>query len=131
MARKRSRRCFPGLFPNLLANGASGIAVGMATSIPPHNAGELVEAAGHLIDNPHAEDRALMDFVSGPDFPTGGVLVDSRETIAHAYATGRGSFRLRARIEKVAREGRGLAPAGQRNPLWRAEGQADRGRSRI
>src|SRR5678816_2190076 len=78
---------FPGLFPNLLANGASGIAVGMATSIPPHNVGELIEAASHLIDNPHAEDRALMDFVTGPDFPTGGVLVDNRETIAHAYAT--------------------------------------------
>ena len=67
-----------------------------------------------------------MDFVSGPDFPTGGVLVDNRETIAHAYATGRGSFRLRAKIEVERREGRGLAPAGQRNPLWRAEGQADR-----
>jgi topoisomerase-4 subunit A len=98
---------FPGLFPNLLANGASGIAVGMATSIPPHNVGELIEAASHLIDNPHAEDRALMDFVSGPDFPTGGVLVDNRETIAHAYATGRGSFRLRARIEKVSEKGGG------------------------
>src|SRR6478735_2159209 len=81
---------FPGLFPNLLANGASGIAVGMATSIPPHNLGELIEAATHLIDNPHAEDRQLMDFVTGPDFPTGGVLVDNRETIAHAYATGWG-----------------------------------------
>jgi topoisomerase-4 subunit A len=90
---------FPGLFPNLLANGSSGIAVGMATSVPPHNVGELIEAASHLIDNPHAEDRALMDFVTGPDFPTGGVLVDNRETIAHAYATGRGSFRLRAKIE--------------------------------
>ncbi|MCF2514500.1 DNA topoisomerase IV subunit A [Sphingomonas sp. G124] len=98
---------FPGLFPNLLANGASGIAVGMATSIPPHNVGELIEAASHLIDNPHAEDRALMDFVSGPDFPTGGVLVDNRETIAHAYATGRGSFRLRAKIEVEREKGGG------------------------
>src|SRR5687767_851642 len=98
---------FPGLFPNLLANGASGIAVGMATSIPPHNVGELIEAASHLIDNPHAEDRALMDFVSGPDFPTGGVLVDNRETIAHAYATGRGSFRLRAKIEVEKEKGGG------------------------
>ncbi|HET9337256.1 MAG TPA: DNA topoisomerase IV subunit A [Sphingomicrobium sp.] len=98
---------FPGLFPNLLANGASGIAVGMATSIPPHNAGELIEAASHLIDNPHAEDRALMDFVSGPDFPTGGVLVDNRDTIAHAYATGRGSFRVRARIEVEKEKGGG------------------------
>jgi topoisomerase-4 subunit A len=98
---------FPGLFPNLLANGASGIAVGMATSIPPHNVGELIEAATHLIDNPKAEDSALMDFVSGPDFPTGGVLVDSRETIAQAYATGRGSFRLRARIEIEREKGGG------------------------
>ena len=94
---------FPGLFPNLLANGASGIAVGMATSIPPHNAGELIDAAVHLIDNPKAEDRALMDFVAGPDFPTGGVLVDGRESIAQAYLTGRGSFRLRASIS-VERE---------------------------
>jgi topoisomerase-4 subunit A len=98
---------FPGLFPNLLANGASGIAVGMATSIPPHNLGELIEAATHLIDNPKAEDSALMDFVSGPDFPTGGVLVDSRESVAQAYATGRGSFRLRARIEVEREKGGG------------------------
>jgi topoisomerase-4 subunit A len=98
---------FPGLFPNLLANGASGIAVGMATSIPPHNVGELIDAASHLIDSPHAEDRALMDFVSGPDFPTGGVLVDNRETIAHAYATGRGSFRLRAKIDVEKEKGGG------------------------
>ncbi|QDP20207.1 DNA topoisomerase IV subunit A [Sphingomonas xanthus] len=98
---------FPGLFPNLLANGASGIAVGMATSIPPHHVGELIEAATHLIDNPHAEDIAMMDFVAGPDFPTGGVLVDSRETIALAYATGRGSFRLRARIEQEKEKGGG------------------------
>ena len=98
---------FPGLFPNLLANGASGIAVGMATSIPPHNVGELIDAAIHLIDNPKAEDRTLMDFVAGPDFPTGGVLVDSREAIAEAYATGRGAFRLRARIEVEREKGGG------------------------
>ncbi|HEY8593061.1 MAG TPA: DNA topoisomerase IV subunit A [Sphingomicrobium sp.] len=96
---------FPGLFPNLLANGASGIAVGMATSIPPHNVSELIDAAIHLIDNPKAEPQALMDFVAGPDFPTGGVLVDSRASIAEAYVTGRGSFRLRARVEKVAEKG--------------------------
>ena len=96
---------FPGLFPNLLANGASGIAVGMATSIPPHNVGELIEAATHLIDNPKAEDSAMMDFVSGPDFPTGGVLVDSRESVAQAYATGRGSFRLRASISVEKEKG--------------------------
>jgi topoisomerase-4 subunit A len=95
---------FPGIFPNLLANGASGIAVGMATSIPPHNVAEVIDAATHLIDNPKAEPSALMDFVSGPDFPTGGVIVDSAEAIANAYATGRGSFRVRARwtLEKGA-----------------------------
>src|SRR5690242_15810968 len=98
---------FPGLFPNLLANGASGIAVGMATSIPPHNLGELIDAAIHLIDNPKAEPAALMDFVAGPDFPTGGVLVDSRDAIAEAYATGRGSFRLRARVEVEREKGGG------------------------
>jgi len=98
---------FPGLFPNLLANGASGIAVGMATSIPPHNVGELIDAAVHLIDNPKAEDPALMDFVAGPDFPTGGVLVDGRSAIAEAYATGRGAFRLRARIGVEREKGGG------------------------
>ena len=98
---------FPGLFPNLLANGASGIAVGMATSIPPHNAGELIDAAIHLIDNPKAEDSALMDFVGGPDFPTGGVLVDSRESIAAAYVSGRGAFRLRAKVEVEREKGGG------------------------
>jgi topoisomerase-4 subunit A len=98
---------FPGLFPNLLANGASGIAVGMATSIPPHNVGELIDAAMHLIDNPKAEDSALMDFVGGPDFPTGGVLVDSRESIATAYASGRGAFRLRAKVEVEREKGGG------------------------
>jgi topoisomerase-4 subunit A len=96
---------FPGLFPNLLATGASGIAVGMATSIPPHNVSELIDAAVHLIDNPKAEDSALMDFVGGPDFPTGGVLVDSRESIAEAYATGRGSFRLRAAVSQEKEKG--------------------------
>jgi topoisomerase-4 subunit A len=90
----------PGLFPNLLANGASGIAVGMATSIPPHNAAEIIDAATHLIDNPKAEASSLMDFVAGPDFPTGGVIVDSAEAIANAYATGRGAFRVRAKWEQ-------------------------------
>ena len=88
---------FPGLFPNLLANGASGIAVGMATSIPPHNLAEIIDAAIHLIDNPRAEPSALMDFVSGPDFPTGGVIVDSAASIAAAYEAGRGAFRVRGR----------------------------------
>jgi topoisomerase-4 subunit A len=92
----------PGLFPNLLANGASGIAVGMATSIPPHNAAELIDAATILIDEPAATDAQLLEVVKGPDFPTGGVLVDNADTIALAYATGRGAFRVRARwsIEK-------------------------------
>ena len=91
---------FPGLFPNLLANGASGIAVGMATSIPPHNVAELIDAANLLIDDPDADPAALMDIVRGPDFPTGGVLVDSPSIIAEAYATGRGAFRTRARWHK-------------------------------
>ncbi|MGI8611806.1 MAG: DNA topoisomerase IV subunit A, partial [Sphingomicrobium sp.] len=98
---------FPGLFPNLLANGASGIAVGMATSIPPHNVSELIDAAVSLIENPKAEDFALMEFVLGPDFPTGGVLVDGKEAIASAYATGRGSFRLRASISVEREKGGG------------------------
>ncbi|WP_118857535.1 DNA topoisomerase IV subunit A [Sphingomonas mesophila] len=98
---------FPGLFPNLLANGASGIAVGMATSIPPHNVGELAAAAAALIDDRRLGDAELLAFVKGPDFPTGGVLVDDSETIARAYVSGRGSFRLRARIEKVVEKGGG------------------------
>ncbi|WP_070154918.1 DNA topoisomerase IV subunit A [Sphingobium phenoxybenzoativorans] len=91
---------FPGLFPNLLANGASGIAVGMATSIPPHNVAELIDAAVLLIDNPAAEHAQLMEIVQGPDFPTGGVLVDGPAIFSEAYATGRGSFRVRARWHK-------------------------------
>jgi topoisomerase-4 subunit A len=87
----------PAAFPNLLANGSQGIAVGMATSIPPHNAAELCEAALHLIDNPNARSKTLLKFVPGPDFPTGGLIVDPRAEIAEAYATGRGSFRVRAR----------------------------------
>jgi topoisomerase-4 subunit A len=87
----------PGGFPNLLANGAQGIAVGMATAIPPHNAAELCDAALHLIDKPTAKSRALLKWVKGPDFPTGGIIVDSKEAIAEAYATGRGSFRTRAK----------------------------------
>src|SRR5712672_2106696 len=90
----------PAAFPNLLANGSQGIAVGMATSIPPHNAAELCDAALHLIDNPNARTNTLLKYVQGPDFPTGGSIIDSRETIAEAYATGRGSFRVRARWHK-------------------------------
>jgi len=98
---------FPGLFPNLLANGASGIAVGMATSIPPHNVGELIEAAIKLIGPKRIDDRELMEFVKGPDFPTGGILVDDKETILRAYVSGRGSFRLRARIDVEREKGGG------------------------
>jgi len=97
---------FPGLFPNLLANGASGIAVGMATSIPPHNVAELIDAAMLLIDQPEADNAQLVEYVKGPDFPTGGVVVDSAASIAEAYATGRGGFRVRSRWEKQD-EGRG------------------------
>src|SRR5688572_2730195 len=96
----------PGAFPNLLANGSSGIAVGMATSIPPHNAAELCDAALHLIKHPNAGVEKLLDFVSGPDFPTGGIIVESRESILEAYRTGRGGFRVRARWE-VEEQGRG------------------------
>ena len=87
----------PGGFPNLLANGAQGIAVGMATAIPPHNAAELCDAALHLIEKPDARSKALLRWVKGPDFPTGGIIVDSKQAIADAYTTGRGSFRVRAR----------------------------------
>lgn len=90
----------PAGFPNLLANGTSGIAVGMATSIPPHNAGELIDACLHLIKYPNASIATLMKYVPGPDFPTGGVLVDGPEEIQAAYETGKGGFRLRARWEK-------------------------------
>ncbi|MCK1359812.1 DNA topoisomerase IV subunit A [Bradyrhizobium sp. 199] len=90
----------PGGFPNLLANGAQGIAVGMATSIPPHNAAELCDAALHLIEKPDAKSKALLKWVKGPDFPTGGICIDSKEAIAEAYTTGRGSFRVRARWEQ-------------------------------
>src|SRR5690242_14692594 len=90
----------PAAFPNLLANGANGIAVGMATSIPPHNLGELSQALIALIENPNIQDRTILKFVKGPDFPTGGVLVDNAETIAEAYKTGRGSFRVRAHWTK-------------------------------
>ncbi|HXJ01940.1 MAG TPA: DNA topoisomerase IV subunit A [Micropepsaceae bacterium] len=87
----------PGAFPNLLANGATGIAVGMATSIPPHNAGELCQALIALVENPSVQDRTIFKHIKGPDFPTGGILIDDPATIQEAYRTGRGSFRVRAR----------------------------------
>jgi topoisomerase-4 subunit A len=90
----------PGAFPNLLANGSQGIAVGMATSIPPHNAAELCDAALHLIERPSTKSRGLLKYVQGPDFPTGGIIVDEPAVLAEAYTTGRGSFRVRARWEK-------------------------------
>ncbi len=90
----------PAAFPNLLANGATGIAVGMATSIPPHNAGEICTALAHLIKNPDCDVDTLIGFMPGPDFPTGGVLVETPEAVREAYRTGRGSFRVRARWRK-------------------------------
>jgi len=90
----------PAAFPNLLANGSQGIAVGMATSIPPHNAGELCDAALYLIEHPDTSSDQLLTFVPGPDFPTGGIIVERKEMIAEAYRTGRGGFRVRARWEK-------------------------------
>ena len=89
----------PAAFPHLLANGAAGIAVGMATSIPPHNAGELCAAALELVRNPAAETRDLLRHIKGPDFPTGGILVEAPDSIAEAYETGRGGFRVRAKWE--------------------------------
>ncbi|CAI8234413.1 DNA topoisomerase 4 subunit A [marine metagenome] len=90
----------PATFPNLLANGSSGIAVGMATNIPPHNIAELIDACLHLIKTPDARDDTLLQYVPGPDFPTGGILVEPPENIALAYRTGRGSFRLRCKWEQ-------------------------------
>lgn len=96
----REPMVLPGAFPQLLANGASGIAVGMATSIPPHNAAELCDAALHLIKYPNARTEKLVSFVQGPDFPTGGIVIEPREAIIEAYETGRGGFRVRARWEQ-------------------------------
>ena len=90
----------PATFPNLLANGASGIAVGMATNIPPHNIDELINACLHLIKAPNARDETLLDHIPGPDFPTGGVIVEPKEQILEAYRTGKGGFRLRSKWER-------------------------------
>ena len=89
----------PAQFPNLLANGSSGIAVGMATNIPPHNIAELCDACLHLIESPNARDDTLLKHVPGADFPTGGVIVETTDQIAHAYSTGKGGFRLRCSYE--------------------------------
>ena len=99
--------CCPRPFPNLLANGAQGIAVGMATSIPPHNVAEICDALQHLIKTPNARTETLLNYIQGPDFPTGGMLGETRETIVEAYKTGRGSLRVRARWEKEELKGGG------------------------
>jgi|TARA_B110000908_G_scaffold139621_1_gene166366 topoisomerase-4 subunit A len=96
----------PAQFPNLLANGSSGIAVGMATNIPPHNISELCDACLHMVKVPDVRDDTLLNYVPGPDFPTGGIIVESPENIATAYRTGKGGFRLRCRYE-VEELGRG------------------------
>ena len=108
---------FPGLFPNLLANGASGIAVGMATNIPSHNVAEIVDATLELIDNPHVEHTRLMELFQGPDFATGGQIVDSAQVVSDAYETGRGSFRVRgvfhaAEADKAADKEAGIERLG-------------------
>ncbi|MEJ0014820.1 MAG: DNA gyrase subunit A [Actinomycetota bacterium] len=99
----------PAAFPNLLVNGATGIAVGMATNMAPHNLGEVVAAAKHLIDNPKATLKSLMKLVPAPDFPTGGEII-GLDGVADAYATGRGSFKVRATavIEKVTSRKQGI-----------------------
>ncbi len=93
----------PSAFPNLLANGSQGIAVGMATSVPPHNISELVDALLHLIKAPNASDTTISNYIKGPDFPTGGILVEPKLSIEEAYRTGKGGFKLRARwvVEKL------------------------------
>jgi topoisomerase-4 subunit A len=98
--REQEPTVLPAAFPNLLANGSAGIAVGMATNIPPHNADELCAALLHLIKHPNATIEKLVEMIPGPDFPTGGVLVEPREAILEAYKTGRGGFRLRAKWER-------------------------------
>lgn len=128
----------PGLFPNLLANGASGIAVGMATNIPPHNAAEVIDAALVLLDNRAELAELLTHLRTGPDFPTGGVIVDSAETIAHAYETGRGEFSRPRALRPASRTARGRKTGIEKQAggtwqlvisgihLWRFQGQADR-----
>lgn len=114
---------FPGLFPNLLANGASGIAVGMATSIPPHNAAELLDAAIHLVDHPDADDDAILARVKGPDFPTGGIVVDAPAILRESYTTGRGGFRVRARWEIEREKGGGWQIVVSEIPYGVAKGK--------
>lgn len=103
---------FPGIFPNLLANGSSGIAVGMATSIPSHNVAEIIDATLLLIDNPHVEHAQLMEVFHGPDFATGGVVVDSPAALSHAYETGKGAIRVRGRFSTGREADGGWEPTG-------------------
>ncbi|MEJ5975419.1 DNA topoisomerase IV subunit A [Novosphingobium sp. PS1R-30] len=112
---------FPGLFPNLLANGSTGIAVGMATSVPSHNVAEIIDATLMLIDNPAAEHAQLMQVFQGPDFATGGVVVDSPAVISHAYETGKGGFRVRARFHAAEAKAEADREAGIErlgNGMW-------------
>jgi topoisomerase-4 subunit A len=102
---------FPGIFPNLLANGSTGIAVGMATSIPSHNVAEIIDATLLLIENPETTHAEVMQVFKGPDFPTGGLVVDSPEAISHAYETGKGAFRVRGRFS-TGREGNAWETSG-------------------
>ena len=121
----------PAAFPNLLANGSSGIAVGMATSIPPHNVEEVCDAALHLIRHPRASVETLLSYLPGPDFPTGGVLVDDQAGLIEAYKTGRGSFRLARALAHRGNRPRHLSDHRHRSPLWRAEVAADREDGRL
>ena len=125
MPRKtRSPWCCRRRFPDLLANGATGIAVGMATSIPPHNVAELIDAARLLIEKPKATTAELMEFVQGPDFPTGGVIVEERAAMLDAYETGRGSFRLRARWQVEDTRSRHLADHRHRDSRIRCKSRS-------
>ena len=130
-ARGQEPIVLPANFPNLLANGAAGIAVGMATSIPPHNVAEICDALLHLIKFPNATVAKLVDFMPGPDFPTGGVLCESRDAILEAYKTGRGSFRVRAKYEIEKIKGGGYQIVITERALPGAEGEAGRAHRRA
>ena len=119
----------PAAFPNLLANGSSGIAVGMATNIPPHNAEELCDALLHLIKHPNATIEKLVEFIPGPDFPTGGVLVEPKEQILEAYRTGPRRLPPARQVDEGGYGARRLPDRRHRDPLPGAEGEADRAAS--
>ena len=116
----------PAAFPNLLANGSQGIAVGMATSIPPHNAAELCDAALYLIAHPKANSEQLLNFVPGPDLPTGGIIVDSKAAIAEAYRTGPRLVPRAGALDQGGHRPRNLGRGRDRDSLWRTEVAADR-----